>query len=411
MKKITLLVSSTILVTNLFGQLATDKDVEGKTGSRYIQTAVPFMTIAPDARAASLADAGVATSADANSMHWNAAKLTEIKDADGQEADFGLGLTHTPWLAKLINDMSLNYLTGYKRISKTEVIGASLNYFNLGEMTFRNGPGAEGITGTKKPYELTFGVAYARKLSTPLSISLGLKLIHSNLASGITLSNNDVAKAGNSVAADLGVYYNKDITVAGEKLNLALGSSISNLGNKLTYTTREQAYFIPTNFRVGTAITKEIDLYNKITLIVDFNKLMVPTPAVYSDSLDKNNNPVLIDGKEAKDKSLISGVLGSFADAPGGFKEEMQEFTTSIAVEYWYTGAFSARAGYFNESEVKGNRKFFTLGAGVRYQQFGFDFAYLIPIKQNNPLADTIRISLLMNLKSKNSKEASSVSE
>ena len=413
MKKIILLVSASIvsLVGNAQTSIQTTEDVAGRTGSRYIQSAVPFMTIAPDARAASMADAGVATSADVNSMHWNAGKLPFIKDADGQEADYGLGLTYTPWLAKLINDMSLNYLSGYKRISKQEVIGASLNYFNLGQMTFRND--FILFTGKKKPYELCFNVAYARKLSEPLSVSLGLKFIHSNLASGIAINNGtETAKAGNAIAADLGVYYNKDVKIAGEGFNLGLGASISNLGNKLTYTTREEAYFIPTNLSIRTAITKDIHLYNKITLVIDINKLMIPTPAVYyTDSLDADGNKVVAAGKDASDKGLIGGVLGSFADAPGGFKEEIQEYTASIALEYMYTGAFSARAGYFHESEAKANRKFITLGAGVRYRQYGFDFAYLIPIKQNNPLADTVRISLLMNMKSKKQVAAPDITE
>lgn len=403
MKKIILFASATTLSFVSFAQLSSDEDLAGRTGTRYIQSAVPFMTIAPDARGAGLGDAGVATSADVNSMYWNAAKLPFATDADGKQSDYGLGITRTPWLSKLIDDMSLNYLTGYKRLSKQEVIGASLNYFDLGQMTFRD----EGnfVTGEKRPYEMAFSVAYARKLSDPLSVSVGLKLIHSNLASGVNLSNGETAKAGNALAADLGVYYNKDIRIGGEPLNLALGASISNLGNKITYTTKEEAYFIPTNLKIGTSITKEIDLYNKVSLIIDINKLMVPTPAVYSDSLDAQGNKILLAGKDASSKGLIGGVLGSFADAPGGLKEELQEYMTTVAVEYWYANAFAARAGYFHESEQKGNRKFITLGVGVKVKQFGCDFAYLIPIRQNNPLADTIRISLLMNLNSKKVKE------
>lgn len=417
MKKIILIATTTITCLSATAQLTTADDAAGRTGNRYIQTAVPFMTIAPDSRAAGMADVGVATSPDVNALYWNAAKLATIKDTDGQLADYGVGLTYTPWLAKLIDDMSMNYLSGYKRISKQEVIGASLNYFNLGRMTFRDGPGEAGITGEKRPYEMCFSLAYSRQLSAPLSVSLGLKWINSNLASGVALNNGETAKAGNAVAADLGVYYNKDISIAGEALNLGLGASISNLGNKLTYSTRNEANFIPTNLKIGTAITKEIDLYNKITLAVDINKLMVPTPAVYylnsagGDSVDVNNNRVVAAGKDASNVGLIGGAFRSFADAPGGLKEELQEYMISTALEYWYVNAFAARAGYFHESEAKGNRKFFTLGIGVRYKQFGGDFSYLIPIKQNNPLADTVRISLLMTLKSKKVQEAEAISQ
>jgi hypothetical protein len=407
MKKVILIAATGFSLLQVNAQVQTSEDVAGRTGRRYIQSAVPFLMISPDSRAGGMADVGVATSADVNSLHWNAAKLPYIKDADGNLSDMGVGISVTPWLRKLIDDMSMNNLSGYYRISKQEVIGASLDYFNLGKMTFREGPGEAGITGEKKPYELNFGLAYARQLSEPLSVSLGLKFIHSNLASGAVLSNGETAKAGNAVAADLGVYYNKNVTVSGEQFHLALGANISNIGNKLTYTTREQAYFIPTNLRIGTAITKEIDMYNKITLAIDINKLMVPTPAIYyvkangSDSTDVDGNKLIYKGKDASNKGLIAGMFGSFADAPGGFKEEMQEYILQGALEYWYLNAFAARAGFYHEAETKGNRKYATLGLGVRYKLFGADFAYLIPIRQNNPLRDTIRISLLVNFASK----------
>lgn len=406
MKKIFLISTIVITYVSLQAQITSDEDAAGRTGNRYIQSAVPFMTISPDARSAGMADVGVATSADVNSMHWNAAKLTSIKDGDGELTDYGVGLTYTPWLSKLIDDMSLNYLSGYKRLSKQEVIGVSLNYFDLGQMTFRNGSNV--ITGEKRPYELNLAVAYARQLSKPLSVSLGLKWIHSNLASGVALSNGEVAKAGNALAADIGLFYEKDVIVSAEPFHFAFGVNISNLGNKLTYTTKEQAYFIPTNLRIGTAITKEIDLYNKVTLAVDLNKLMVPTPPVYlqntngSDSL-VGGERIIIEGQDASDKSLIGGVFGSFADAPGGAKEEFQEVMLSIALEYWYANAFAVRAGYFYESETKGNRKYLTLGVGLRYKKFGADFSYLIPAGglANSPLRDTLRLSLMMNLQSK----------
>lgn len=405
MKKTFLIISAFICGTTAYSQITSGDDVQGREGSRFVQTAVPFMTIAPDARAAAMGDVGAATTPDVNSMHWNPAKLTFIEDEDGNLSNAGVSFSYTPWLRKLIDDMSLNQLSAYKRLRKEEVVGVSMNYFDLGQMTFRDEQNV--VTGERRPYELSLNVAYSRKLSEHLSIGVGLKWIHSNLASGVVLSSGDQARAGNSVAADIGGYWNKDIRVSGEAFNLGLGASITNLGSKMTYTTREQAFFIPTNLRIGGALTKDIDLFNKITLAVDVNKLMVPTPAQYvvnsagGDSTDASGNRVVFAGQEAQGRSLISGVFGSFADAPGGFSEELSEFTVSTALEYWYADAFAARAGYFYEAESKGNRKFFTLGAGVRWKQYGLDFAYLIPIRQANPLADTIRFSLLANFKSK----------
>jgi len=380
-------------------QISTQDDVNGRVGDRIIQVSVPFLTIAPDARAAGMADVGVATTPDVNSAYWNAAKLVFATDEDGQLSDMGGGLSYTPWLRRLVNDMSLSHVSFFKRLRKEEVVGFSMTYFNLGSIEFRDGPGESGITGEGRPREFNFKVDYARQLTNNFSVSAGMKWIHSNLASGQELSNGSVARAGNSIAVDIGTYWNNDVTIAGQQLDLAWGVSISNFGNKITYSTRDEAYFIPTNLKLGTSITKDIDLYNKITLAIDVNKLMVPTPAEYDD--DGN----VIAGSEASDKGLISGVLGSFADAPGGFSEEMQEFMIGTSVEYWYANAFAARAGYFHESATKGNRKFVTLGAGVRWKTYGIDFAYLLPVRSStstsDPLADTIRLSLKANFKSK----------
>jgi len=205
-------------------QLQSSEDINGRTGSRFVQSAVPFLTIAPDARAGALADAGVATSPDINAVYWNAAKLPFIQDENGEAQDYGISLSYTPWLRQLINDMSLNYLSGYKRLSKEEVLGFSLNYFNLGQMTFRDQ--FNNITNEGRPFELAFSGSYSRQLSDALAVSVGLKWIHSNLASGAVLSNGTIAKAGNSVAGDIGVYWNKDITVQGEAVNLAWGAKL-----------------------------------------------------------------------------------------------------------------------------------------------------------------------------------------
>lgn len=384
-----------------FSQVTSDTDIltgEETLGDRFIQSAVPYLTIAPDARAAGMADVGVATTADANASHWNAAKLVFAKNPDGTFSDMGGSLSYTPWLRALIDDMSLNYASFYKRLRKEEVVSASLNFFNLGSMEFRDA--GNNSIGQGNPFELTFKVDYARMLTEKMSVSLGLKWIHSDLTNGAQFSGGTATKAGNSVAADLGFFWNNDIAIAGEKLHLALGGNISNLGSKITYTVPEDAFFIPTNLRLGGALTKDIDLYNKITLAVDFNKLMVPSPAQYGENEDGER--VVVKGKEASDKGLFTGIFGSFADAPGGFSEEISEFTVGTALEYWYADAFAGRAGYFHEATEKGGRKFFTLGAGVRWKLYSIDFAYMVPIgRVSSPLRDTIRLTLQAKFKSK----------
>lgn len=375
-----------------------DIDVLGRNNAQ-ITTAVPFLTISPDARSGALADAGVATTADANSIYWNPGKMAFIENSDGEPSDIGVSLSYTPWLRRLINDMSLNYLSGYKRLSDVEVIGLSLNYFNLGSMTFRDDEG-NILNDNVRPREFAFNFAYSRKLSDNLGVGIGVKYVHSNLTQGaVTLSNGTTARPGNTAAADIGVYYNKAFTELARKAglidgNLALGASISNLGAKISYSDNGVSNFIPANLRLGFAATADIDPYNSITFIVDVNKLLVPTPPI--TALDSAGNVVIIDGQDP-DRGFISGVFGSFTDAPGGFAEEIREFTASIAAEYWYAKALAVRAGYFTESELKGNRKYFTLGLGVKYKKYGFDFAYLVPVQQNNSLQDTLRFTLSLS--------------
>lgn len=387
-----------------FAQITPEIDIQGKgnLGARFIQTAVPYLTIAPDARAAGMADVGVATTADANATYWNAAKLVFAENPDGTLSDMGGSLSYTPWLRALIDDMSLNYGSFYKRLRKEEVVGVSLNFFNLGSMEFRDG--ANNSLGEGNPFELTFKVDYARMLSDNMSVSLGLKWIHSDITNGAQFSGANTARAGNSIAADLGFFWNNEVTIAGERMHLALGGNISNLGSKISYTNPEEAFFIPTNLRLGGALTKDIDLYNKITLAIDFNKLMVPSPAEYG-IVDATGERVVINGTEAADKGLVGGIFGSFADAPGGFSEEISEFTVGSGIEYWYADAFAARAGYFHEATQKGGRQFFTLGAGVRWKLYSIDFAYMIPLgRTSSPLRDTIRLSLQAKFKSKKAK-------
>ena len=377
----------------------------GKDTVRVITTAMPFLTIAPDARSGAMGDVGVAISPDANSIHWNPAKLTFLEDGK----DLGFSLSYTPWLRKLVNDMSLSYLTGYKKISKQEVIGLQLLYFNLGSIQFTDNSG--NPIRDFKPQEYSIGATYSRKLSENLVVALNLKFIHSNLSGNLTLDQSGTStKAGNAGAGDVSLFYNRELIINAKPYNLAFGAMISNIGNKVSYTNNDQRNFIPVNLRLGTAVGVPLDEFNKITFALDLNKLMVPTPPL-RDSTGK-----VIDGKEDKNKSLISGMIGSFGDAPNGLKEEIKEFMISTGVEYTYRDMkgkdlFFVRSGFFHENKYKGNRRFFTVGFGIRYNMFGLDFAYLIPLKQNNPLAETLRFSLHFNFKSKTPGGVDSVTE
>jgi len=350
-----------------------------------ITTAVPFLLISPDARHAALGDGGVATTPDANSAYWNAAKLVFT------EKEFGGSLSYTPWLGKIVNDMSVSYLSGFYKITREQAVAVSMKYFDLGDIEFRdinNNP-----TGEFNPREFSFDATYSRKLTENFSLGLTGRYISSNLTAGYIGSD---AKTAHSVAADVGVFYTKDLKGA-KSSNLSLGGSISNIGAKITYTDDNNKNFLPVNLRLGGAFKTELDPYNSLTFVLDFNKLMVPTP-----SADGNN----------QDKPLLKGMFGSFSDAPGGAKEEFQEITTSVGIEYWYNQLFAGRIGYFNESINKGNRKYFTAGIGFRKNVFGFDIAYLVPTnKRESPLAETVRFTILFQFDKIRAQEEESVTD
>ena len=363
------------------------------TTRRVITTAVGFLSISPDARAAGMGDAGGAIAPDANSIHWNAAKLAFI------ENNIGFSLNYTPWLGKIVDDMSLSYLSGYYKLSEDQAVGMELRYFDLGDIDLFNDIGAP--TGSVRPREWAIGGTYSRKLSEKLGVGVSLRFIHSNISQNIATLGDDT-KPGTSVAGDIAVYYNTDLQMGASTSKLAFAGSISNIGGKISYLDESTKDFLPTNLRLGTAWTANFDAYNTITLSLDFSKLMVPTPPIYETDengdivFDPNGDPIIRDGKDPN-RGVISGMFGSFFDAPGGFSEEMQEFMIAFGAEYWYNNLFAARAGYFYENENKGNRKYFTVGVGFRYQVFGIDFAYLIPTQQEHPLAETLRFSLLFN--------------
>jgi hypothetical protein len=352
---------------------------------RAITTAVPFVGITPDARHAALGDAGVATSPDANAAYWNAGKLVFIENEK-----LGGSFSYTPWLGKIVNDMWISSLTGFYKISREQAVAVSLKYFDLGEISFR-GYNNEPL-GDFNPKEAAFDATYSRKLTDELGIGISARYIFSNLTGAFTGPD---AQAGNSVASDVGVYYTKLLEGGTRNSTLSLGGQISNIGAKITYTNNNNKDFLPTNLRLGGAYTTELDIHNTITFVLDFNKLMVPSPGADRDTV-----------------SLLSGMFGSFSDAPGGAKEEFQEIMTSIGVEYWYRNIFAGRLGYFNENVNKGNRKYLTLGVGFRRENFGIDVAYVVPTNQReHPLAETLRFTLLMHISSRTIDEDETVTD
>lgn len=368
--------------------------IAGQDSSRRaITTAVPFLMIAPDARSGAMGDAGAALSPDANANHWNIGKLAFI------DHDYGASLAYTPWLGKVFNDMAIIYLSGYYKIDDLQAVATSMRYFDLGEITFTDNNG--NIIRPYNPQEFSFDVSYSRKLSERLGIGVTTRFIHSNLAGDGNVNSFDT-RPGRSVAADLGVYYNTNPDATSHEPGLAFAAVISNIGNKITYLSDADERFIPTNLRLGSAYTHQMDPYNSITIVLDLNKLMVPTPPVYA--YDDNgrirtrpDGSYMIARGEDPNRSLINGMFTSFADAPDGFSEELREVTISSGIEYWYNSLFAARAGYFYEHMQKGGRQFFTLGLGLRYQLFNLDFAYLIPQEQQHPLAETLRFTLGVN--------------
>ena len=375
----------------------------GQDGNRVITTGVPFLAITPDARSGALGDAGVAISPDANATHWNASKLAFL------ESGLGVAGSFTPWLSKVVSDMSISYLSGYKKLNQDQALALSMRYFDLGDIQLTNEQG--DLLQLVSPREFAISGTYAMKLGDNISAGLTGRFIHSNLFAGTTSgSGAGDGRPGISAAADISVFYTKDAVIAGKQNNIAFGAVISNLGPKITYLDEDQADFLPTNLRLGTAYTTELDPFNKLTFALDFNKLMVPTPPIYAtdddgriirqDPDDPDSPPVIASGKDPN-RGLIAGWFGSFADAPDGFSEELQEFMISAGVEYWYNDLFAVRGGYYYENVDKGDRRYFTAGLGLRYQVFGVDFAYLMPqggAGRNHPLQETLRVSLQFNL-------------
>jgi hypothetical protein len=342
-----------------------------------VTTAVPFLRISPDARAAAMGDLAIATSPDANASFWNLAKVP-FNTSQG-----GISASYTPWLKDILNDVYMASVAGYYKFTDEQALSASLRYFSLGNIQFTDNLGND--LNTFRPREFGVDVGYSRKLSEKAGIGVGLKYIYSNLAEGPAAGNN--YKAASAVAGDLAFYYTGQND---QGQGWAFGAVMSNLGSKISYTDNaDQKDYIPANLGLGTTYTRVFNSANKLTFGLDLNKLLVPTPPA-----DPATPQQLADYRS---KSVIGSWFSSFGDAPGGFSEEVKEFQASLGAEYMYNNQFALRAGYFHEDKTKGNRRYFTMGVGIRYQSFGLDFSYLLPSGSGvdrNPLSNTLRFSL-----------------
>jgi hypothetical protein len=390
MKKILLVVAILLLSNSIFAQLDNNNlaidELSGKVidGNRIISTGVPLLIIAPDARSGAMGDVGVASTPDANSLHWNAAKLAFMQNKTG------VSFTYSPWLRELVSDIELLYLGGYYKVNERSTLGASLTYFSLGAIDFFDQEGM--ATGTYKPNEFAMDLAYTMKLNENFSISLTGRYIRSDLTQGQNVGTTQT-HAANAGAADLGLYYQKAIKAV-RPSEYALGLQISNLGSKISYSDNMDSEFLPANLRLGGRYTTQLDQFNQISVMMDFNKLLVPTPPVYNDSTG-----AIFAGMDPN-VGVFQGAIQSFYDAPNGFKEEIQEISLSIGAEYWYNKVLALRAGYFYEAKNKGARQYLTLGAGIKYNVMGLDISYLIATSalNNNPLKNTLRVGLNFDL-------------
>ncbi len=347
-----------------------------------VTTSVTSQSIAPDARSAGMGDVGAATDPDVVSQYWNPAKYPfNISRA-------GVAINYTPWLRQLVNDIDLAYVAGYYRIGDYSAVSASLRYFSLGEVQMSND---ENLT--INPYEMSFDVAYSLMLSEHFSLGAAVRWIYSDLTYDFT---SDTAP-GSAFAADLSCYYQNYLNIGERECQLGLGLNISNIGSKISFGGDNNSEFIPTNMRLGASLMVPIDEYNRFTIAADANKLLVPTYPKQNEGESTEAYQERVQ-KDYYDVSSISGIFKSFGDAPGGFKEELQEVQWSVGAEYIYHDKFALRAGYHHESENKGNRKYFTVGAGFKMSVFSLDAGYVIATAKSNPLDQTLRFSLSFDM-------------
>lgn len=397
-KKMTLIIRTSLILlflssTTLYGQTREEQleRVKGGGTLNTITTAVPFLLISPDSRAGGMGDVGVATSPDVNSTHWNVSKLAF------SEQEMGVSFSYIPWLRNLVPDINMVYLSGFKKINEQTVVSSSIRYFSLGEINLTDDIG--NTFQTINPNEVAVDGAVSYKLSEKFSGGFALRYIFSNLTAGVSVGGNE-SKPARGLAADLNGFYTTDLELGEYDSKFNFGFNISNIGTKVSYSETAERDFIPINLRLGAGLEMEIDDYNTFGVYLDINKLLVPTPPVYL--LDDNSQididedtgePIILAGQNPN-VSVPVGIFQSFYDAPAGFKEEMSEIVYSLGMEYWYDKQFAVRGGFLYEDPNKGNRQYFTLGAGIKYEMLTMDFSYLISINQRNPLENTIRFTL-----------------
>lgn len=373
-----------IFTTVAFLLLATTLHAQDtKSQFNPIEHAVVSQTIAPDARAAGMGDVGVATDPDVNSQYWNPAKYPFCISRAG------IALNYTPWLRQLVNDISLAYVAGYYRIGDYSAISGSLRYFSLGEVM----TSMEENAMTVKPYEMSIDVAYSLMLSEKFSLAAAIRWIHSDLR----FDYSENASPASAFAADLAMYYNNYINIGPRECQFGIGMNISNVGSKIKYFGDDRSNFLPANLRIGASLMVPINEYNRFTIAADANKLLVPTVPKQNDGESKEDYERRVI-EEYNDIGSIAGIFKSFHDAPGGFKEELQEIQWSLGAEYTYHDQFSLRAGYHHQSENKGNLKYFTVGGGFRMSVFSLDVGYVIATAKSNPLDQTLRFTLAFDM-------------
>jgi hypothetical protein len=376
---------SAFFINKVYAQVGGPQEptTDGRQGSRRINTAVPFLLISPDARSCAMGDAGGATSTDANSIHWNPAKAAFLTEPTS------VSLSYSPWLQRLVPDINLAYLSAIHRLDTRNTIGGSLRYFSLGQIQLIDINQVD--QGTYSPNELAVDGTFARKFGEGFSLGTAIRFIYSNFANG-QFSDGQQTKPGTALAADVSAYYKNETLLFGKDALVSAGVNVSNIGNKISYTEGGNKLFLPTNIRIGASTTLFLDALNGFTFALDLNKLLVPSPPLYQ--LDNNGDPGIVAGRDPSDLSVPAAIFGSFSDAPGGIKEEFQEISYSTGAEYWYNKQFALRTGYFYESPAKGSRSYFTVGAGLKYDLFNLDLAYLLAGQEKSPLANTLRFSL-----------------
>ena len=386
-RTVTLLFCNLVVVTQVLAQSGQQSNfttlIGQNTSQRAVRSAVPFLTIAPDARSTGMGEVGVATKSDVNDIYWNPAKLAFLEN----KASFSFA--QTPWLQILTEGIYLYHLTGSYKVSKNQSMGIAVRYFDLGDMDFVNGAGQ--ISQQVSPREFAISFAYARKLSSHFSAAVSGRFIHSNVTADVLSATQLHNAPSSSGSGDISIYYRNDGNIGAVPINWSIGTHVSNIGPKIAYGNNAFRDFIPTNVRLGTSVDFYFDALQTLTIGVDFNKLMVPTPPAVDEE------GVIIGGSSSQDKPVIRGIVESFADAPEGLREELQEITWAVGLEYWYDKTVAARMGYFSENRSKGDRKFFTLGMGFRYKAVQIDASYILTAQYNHPLSDTFRVGMIVS--------------